>query len=198
MTGSPGQEMSRKATRRHPAAASAIGAAVTLAALVVAELAVRVAGIEPLPWPSADRAVYAGLKIDPVLGPVPRPGWSGLWFGSFPIRIDSGGFRATGFEPPTPPATRVAFLGDSCSFGWRMDTRETYVARIDAMQRRSGPPRFELLNGAYPGDSAVVGLYRLREAILDRSARRRSAKSRWGSLQGWRAMTNPAGNDLRC
>ena len=190
--------MSRKKTRRHPAVASAIGVAVTLAAFVVAELTVRMADIEPLPWQSPARAVHAGVKIDPMLGPVPRPGWSGLWFGSFPVRIDSRGFRATGFEPPAPPATRVAFLGDSCTFGWNVDTPETYVARIDAMQRRSGPPRFELLNGAYPGDSAVVGLYRLREAILDRSARRRSAKSRWGSLQGWRTMTNPAGNDLRC
>ena len=130
--------MSRKKTRRHPAVASAIGVAVTLAALLVAELAVRVAGIEPLPWPSAGRAVYAGVKIDPVLGPVPRPGWSGLWFGSFPVRIDSRGFRVTGFEPPAPPATRVAFLGDSCSFGWEVDTPETYVARIDAMLRQFG------------------------------------------------------------
>ena len=81
--------MSRKKTRRHPAVASAIGVALTLAAFVVAELAARVAGIEPLPWPSAGRAVYAGIKVDPVLGPGPRPGWSGQRFRSFRVRIPS-------------------------------------------------------------------------------------------------------------
>ncbi|HSP97147.1 MAG TPA: GDSL-type esterase/lipase family protein [Candidatus Dormibacteraeota bacterium] len=147
----------------------AVAGGVFLAALllVLAEAAVRVAGIEPPPWPSADRlAGFEGVAVDPLLGPLPRPGYAGEWFGGFNVEIDEHGFRGTGLPPPDGAARRVAVLGDSCSFGWGIDTPETFVARLDARQRAGGAPVLELLNAAYPGQSAVVGEHMLREKVL--------------------------------
>ena len=135
--------------------------------LLAAEVAVRVAGIEPAPWPSADRlAEFEGVRVDPLLGPLPRPGYSGEWFGGFSVDIDAHGFRATGLPPPTDAQRRVAVLGDSCSFGWGVETPDTFVAQLDARQRAAGAPVLELLNAAYPGQSAVVGEHMLRERVL--------------------------------
>jgi len=148
----------------------AIAGGIVFAALllVAAEVVVRVAGIEPAPWPSADRlAEFEGVAVDPLLGPLPRPGYAGEWFGGFQVEIDGHGFRGTGLPAPDGAARRVAVLGDSCSFGWGVDTPDTFVARLDARQRADGgAPVLELLNAAYPGQSAVVGEHMLRERVL--------------------------------
>jgi lysophospholipase L1-like esterase len=141
-----------------------------VALLLVAEGALRILGVEPMPWPALAPARsqwddFPWVEVDPLLGPLPRPGWEGLWFDAFEVEIDERGFRATGFEPPGPGAPKIAFLGDSCSFGWGVDTSETFVARLDARQRAEAPPRFDLVNAAYPGDSAVVGYQKLRHRI---------------------------------
>ena len=83
--------------------------------------------------------------------------------------MDERGFRATGFAPPDPAASpsRVAFLGDSCTFGWNVDTRETFVAQLSSIQRSVAPDEpMDLVNGGFPGDSAVAGFYKLRERVL--------------------------------
>ena len=141
-----------------------------LAAILLAELGARALGVEPLPWPALGKAFqqagrFDGVEIDPLLGPLARPGWRGRWFGRFEVEIDERGFRATDLAPPRLPERKIAFLGDSCSFGWDVDTAETYVARLDAIQREDGAARFALVNGAYPGNSSVVGLHKLREQI---------------------------------
>jgi lysophospholipase L1-like esterase len=46
-----------------------------------------------------------------------------------------------------------------------VDSSETYAARLDAMQR-DRRTTFELVNGAYPGDSAVIGRFKLGDRIL--------------------------------
>ncbi len=143
----------------------AISLFVTLGLLGLAEVAIRLAGIQPQNWPSADGRRFPQVRIDPLLGPLPQPSYSGSWFG-FPVEIDDEGFRSTGLSPPGSGARRVAFVGDSCTFGWGLTTNETFVAQMDALQRVAGEPFLVLRNSGYPGQSAVVGEYIVRELLL--------------------------------
>jgi lysophospholipase L1-like esterase len=132
----------------------------------VCEFSVRWAGLQP-----ADDAVdpkgasFAGLCRDPLLGPRPRPNYVGPWYGDFPVAIDERGFRAARFEAGEEGELRVAFLGDSCTFGWGLATRETFVAGLAELAARQGLP-IDPLNAGFPGDSAVVGPHLLREQVL--------------------------------
>jgi lysophospholipase L1-like esterase len=140
---------------------------ITLAVFAAAEMSVRLLAVDPGPWPSADNPLaLPQIENDPLIGPLPRPGWAGDWFGLFPTEIDARGFRSTGYPPPNPSESRVAFLGDSCSFGWGVVTDETFVAQLDAWQRQAGTPSKDLMNAAYPGQSAVVGELMLRQRVL--------------------------------
>lgn len=157
------------ATQRRGRTALALGGslAVTLAVFLAAEIGVRVAGVQPRPWPSADNLLeMPGVMVDPLLGALPEPGWDGAWFGTFAARFDAHGFRETGLPAPPQADTRVVFIGDSCTFGWGVDTPNTFVAQLDALQRRPGPAHLALANAAYQGHSAVVGEYNLRERVL--------------------------------
>lgn len=132
----------------------------------VAEGAVRLLDVEPRPWPSAEGAAsFPGVRVDPLLGPLPKPEWSGEWMGGFAVTVDAHGFRSSGLPPPAEPKKKVVFLGDSCTFGWGVDTAETFTALLDARCAKEGEP-IEILNAAYPGQSAVSGEYMLRKRVL--------------------------------
>src|SRR5262249_20163606 len=107
-----------------------------------------------------------GVRIDPLLGPLPRPGYSGAWLTEFTVDVDERGFRASAAPPPAHPDACVAFLGDSCTFGWGMDTPDTFVALLDARRRGAGGAGIEFINAAYPGQSAVGGVHTLEERVL--------------------------------
>jgi lysophospholipase L1-like esterase len=132
-----------------------------------AEATVRLLGIEPRDWPAAGfKRSPEQIKVDPLLGPLPRPNWSGRWFNLFDSTFDARGFRLTGLPPPADPKLRVAFVGDSCTFGWGLAGDQTFVGALDALQRQHGEPTMELINAAYPGQSAVVGEHMLVERVL--------------------------------
>jgi lysophospholipase L1-like esterase len=134
---------------------------------LAAEATVRLLGIEPRDWPAAGfKRSPEQIKVDPLLGPLPRPNWSGRWFNLFDTSFDDRGFRLTGLPPPADPKLRVAFIGDSCTFGWGLAGAETFVGALDALQREHGDPTLELINAAYPGQSAVVGEHMLVERVL--------------------------------
>jgi lysophospholipase L1-like esterase len=153
------RERSRVIRRRLGALAFGIAAAIGV--LLVAEAGVRLAGIEPMDLPTTGDVFWPIVRVDPLLGPLLRPGSS-----DFTVTADERGFRSTGLPPPEQPQARIAFLGDSCTFGFGVNTPEAFVAQIDALQRTSGAPPFELMNAAYLGQSAVVGVHMLRERIL--------------------------------
>lgn len=145
----------------------AISIGVTFLVLFAMEAGIRLAGVEPMEWPGIEGKIrFRGFTIDPLIGPRLRPGWSGRWPGKFDVTVDEHGFRGTGLPPPTAPKGRVVFMGDSCSFGWGLDTDDTFVAHLDARQRVDGAAMLALWNAAYPGTSAVAGEYVLREQIL--------------------------------
>src|SRR5262245_51791539 len=117
--------------------AVAAGLAVVAALVVLGEAALRLAAIGPPEWPGGGEATMPGVRMDPLLGPTLDLGWSGRWL-LFDVAADAHGFRSTGFPPPPAPRHRIAFLGDSCTFGWGVDTPDTFVARLDARQRAAG------------------------------------------------------------
>jgi lysophospholipase L1-like esterase len=140
--------------------------ALTALLFLGAEVVARVAGIEPKPWPSAEGAAdFPGVRVDPLLGPLPRPSWSGEWMGGFAVSTDVHGFRSSGLPPPNDPRARVVFLGDSCTFGWGVSTPETFQSLLDA-RRAKEAKSIEILNAAYPGQSAVSGEYMLAKRVL--------------------------------
>lgn len=147
--------------------AVAISVAATLLVLLVAEVAVRLWGIQPQSWPAIDGSTFfEGIEVDPLLGPLPRANFDGHWFDLFEAKFDAHRFRLTGYPPVASPRASIAFLGDSCTFGWGLGTAETFVAQLDARQRMEGEAQFRLLNAGYPGQSAVVGEATLRERVL--------------------------------
>ena len=159
--------------RRH-SISTATATAVTLAAFAVFEVALRVFWAPSEDWlmvGGAPRAEH--LRVDPLLGPRPRPGWAGQWGWtdpnresdvSFPVSIDSRGFRSTG-RPAPEAAVRIALLGDSCTFGWGVGTEDTFAAQLEGDLRGRGMPT-AVLNAAFPGESAVSAQYVLRERVL--------------------------------
>ncbi|MFT4571952.1 MAG: lysophospholipase L1-like esterase [Candidatus Binatia bacterium] len=139
--------------------------------LLTFELSVRFLGIDAVAWPSLEGKTIGFIRIDPLLGALPEPDYAGKWFG-FDASFDSGGFRNTGFPPSTNPEIeagdlrKVAFLGDSCTFGWGLEDSLTFTGQLDQLQRASGPPRLALRNAGYPGHSAVMGPYVFRQRVL--------------------------------
>lgn len=138
----------------------------TLAVFGAAELAVRGLGIPPPEWPLPVKTfATTHLRVDPILGPLPRPGFDGRWPGGFWVRIDEQGFRSTGMSRPAGEPKRIVVLGDSCSFGWGIGTADTFFAKLDSLEREAGGG-FDVLNAAFPGQSAVAGAYMLRDLVL--------------------------------
>ncbi|MFT4569789.1 MAG: lysophospholipase L1-like esterase [Hyphomicrobiaceae bacterium] len=142
------------------------------ALLLAIELAVRLAGIDAVAWPSREGTTVGFIRIDPLLGPLPQPNYSGKWF-KFDASFDNEGFRTTGFPPLSQGQNeplglrKVAFLGDSCTFGWGLEDKLTFIGQLDGLQRSSEPPHLSLRNAGYPGHSAVMGEYVFRQRVLD-------------------------------
>jgi len=153
--------------RKHRAAL-ALSLFFTLGLFLGAEGVVRLLGIEPAEWPLDNkRSDFPGVQADPVLGWGLRPDWVGMWaIDQFVVEADERGFRSTGDPVQAAPSRRVAFLGDSCTFGWGMGTGSTFVAKLDDLLRVSGEPACDMMNAAFPGHSAVVGLHILRHRVL--------------------------------
>ncbi len=144
-----------------------IGLGVSAVAFATGEFAVRIAGVEPFDqYISSDGLPLPAIRFDPVLGPRSRPGYAGPWARQeFSVVIDERGFRATDTTKASAGAAGVALLGDSCTFGWGLATNETFAAGLAQQAARAGRP-IDILNAAYPGDSAVVGPLLLRMQVL--------------------------------
>lgn len=91
------------------------------------------------------------LEPDPALRWIPRAGWSG-----FGVTISPEGFRGPSLRKPGP--SRVACLGDSCTFG--PAGGKPYPEILGALLGSE----FEVVNAGVPGYSTFQGLrwYRSR------------------------------------
>ena len=84
------------------------------------------------------------------------------------IRINPEGQRGAGLPRAEEQASPViAALGDSCTFGFRVDEDETYPALLQASLREHGMPRAAVVNYGVPGYTTFQGR-RLLSEILSR------------------------------
>jgi lysophospholipase L1-like esterase len=137
-----------------------LAAASTLLALAICEAALRVFLSRELPRPDA-------YVLDPDTGKRLRPGWSGDEFGTF-VRVSSRGLRNPETPYEKPPGTyRILALGDSWTFGFRMEEEEAWprvLGRIlnERLGARRLAPRVEVIN------AGVIGYSTYQEAAYFR------------------------------
>ena len=86
---------------------------------------------------------------------------------TYHVAINADGFRGDAVpRERTPGVARIAFVGDSSTFGWDVDASETFAARTGALLAREGL-RVEVLNAGVPGYSAHQGRTFLETRVAD-------------------------------
>lgn len=87
--------------------------------------------------------------------------------GSFRVSTDANGLRAPLHAEKKPAGGyRVMTLGCSTTFGWGVEDRESYPARLETILGEGGH-QVEVINGGQPGHSSFQGLW-----LWDRSLKR--------------------------
>ena len=82
------------------------------------------------------------------------------------IRINPEGQRGASYPRAEEQASPViATLGDSCTFGFRVDEDETYPTLLQAQLRGRGMPRAAVVNYGVPGYTTFQGRRLLREIL---------------------------------
>jgi lysophospholipase L1-like esterase len=120
-------------------------------ALALCEVLLRVFGSEVLPEPD----LYV---TDPDVGKRMRPGWKGDEFGA-PVEINSKGLRDREIPYEKPPGTfRILALGDSWTFGFRMNEPDAYPRQLERLlaeraRARADARRIEVINAGVIGYS---------------------------------------------
>jgi lysophospholipase L1-like esterase len=78
------------------------------------------------------------------------------------LRTNSLGLR--GPEVHANGTRLVLALGDSCTWGWRVDERDSYPAVLqELLNQRAGTEAYQVLNAGFPGHTSYQGLRYLRE-----------------------------------
>ena len=120
-------------------------------ALTACEILLRVFGAEVLPKPDL-------YEMDPDVGKRMRPGWTGNEFGA-PVAINSKGLRSpeTPYEKPEG-VFRILALGDSWTFGFRMEEPDAYPRQLERIlneraAERGDRRRIEVINAGVIGYS---------------------------------------------
>ena len=132
-----------------------------LVALALCEGYLRTRGSRILPKPDL-------YQLDPDTGKRMKPGWTGTEFGTS-IRINSHGLRSP--ETPREKADgtfRILALGDSWTFGFRMDEEDSYPRQLERilnerLEARGASGRVEVIN------SGVIGYSTFQEAAYFRT-----------------------------
>jgi hypothetical protein len=119
-----------------------------LISLVLAELTVRVVAPQPLSgiwqWPGE-----GGYRLNRVGGTARHE------FGERVVRYRFNEYRMRGGPLPAT-GIRVLVLGDSCTFGWLLEEKDTYIARLAAAaDGEFGSGTFQFLNGGCGGWGAA-------------------------------------------
>jgi lysophospholipase L1-like esterase len=113
-------------------------------------------------------------RTDEELFRVFRPGISGNFDIVFPdqdcpVHINSAGLRGPEITIAKPANTfRIACLGDSCTFGWRVKEAEMFTQRLeDKLEKRFPDRQFEVLNFGSPGYTSRHGEILMRRRMPD-------------------------------
>jgi lysophospholipase L1-like esterase len=111
--------------------------------------------------PSAANCLHRSWLLETDL----RPNCTGDLRGT-KLRTNSLGLR--GGEIRDDGSTRILAIGDSCTWGWRVEEKESYPAVLQALlDERYGPSAYQVINAGVPGYSTYRGLVYLRERGLD-------------------------------
>lgn len=85
----------------------------------------------------------------------------------------AGRFNDDGMRGPNRPqartdgTTRIAVIGDSIAFGFRLPSGQGFVPRLEERLNRQGGPHYEVLNFGVPG----YGITQIAEVARDRALR---------------------------
>jgi len=83
------------------------------------------------------------------------------------VRTNGRRMREGRVEVPKPASTyRILVFGDSITFGWGVERRDTWVVRLER-RLAAVDPRVEVLNGSTPGSSPDHYYLRMRHGALD-------------------------------
>jgi lysophospholipase L1-like esterase len=137
----------------------------TLLPFVLVELGLRLSGYH-LEFPYED---------DPDMGYVFQPNYKGPGpelYGmprKIPLKINHLGFR--GKETNVQKGkniTRIAVLGDSCTFGLGIEEEKTFPSLTEKMlnDHSRADQRFEVINAGVPGYTSYQGLQMLKKRVL--------------------------------
>ena len=150
--------------------------AVTASTLGAAELGLRLFGFQFMPkevpliiWnPEEDKqfdSVQALHQMDPECLWTPQPSASIPWGAGESVNAHSYRGPLLELNPQARPF-RVAFLGDSSTFGWGVGFDQTYAARCAASLRAAGVPT-EPINAGVIGYTILQGQRRYRALVRD-------------------------------
>jgi len=81
------------------------------------------------------------------------------------IRINSQGFRGPEFSVEKPGGVfRIVCLGDSVTYGFKVDNDECYPALL--LKFQGNPEQMEVINAGVPGYSSLQGMRQLERDVL--------------------------------
>ena len=83
-------------------------------------------------------------------------------------KINSRGYREYEFsENKNPDMKRIIIMGNSCTFGWKVNLEQTYAKTLEKLLNQNLPqPEFEVINAGMTGYSTYQGLRLLKKEIL--------------------------------
>jgi len=83
-------------------------------------------------------------------------------------KINSKGYREREFSAEKDPdLTRIICVGNSCTFGWKVNLEQTYPKILEKLLNQNLPqPKFEVIDAGMTGYSTFQGLRFLKREIL--------------------------------
>jgi lysophospholipase L1-like esterase len=92
----------------------------------------------------------------------------GKFFVDGVYKINSKGYREREFSAEkNPDITRIICLGNSCTFGWNVNSEQTYPKVLEKLLNQNLPePEFEVINAGMTGYSSYQGVRFLKREIL--------------------------------
>jgi len=92
----------------------------------------------------------------------------GKFFVEGVYKINSRGYREREFSAEkNPDVTRIICLGNSCTFGWKVNLELTYPKILEKLLNQNlTKPKFEVINAGMTGYSTFQGLRFLKREIL--------------------------------
>jgi lysophospholipase L1-like esterase len=145
-------------------AKSAVGTAVALVLLLAVEGALRTLTFATSdPVDPIDRAIPIPMIVSPDYGWVLRPEARTLYKGQIWYEFDQAGYRAIDTAQILDRSRpKIAFVGDSNTFGWKVRTEKTFAEIVET--RLSG---VDAVNLGVPGYSSYQGRLVVRERLRE-------------------------------